>query len=98
VVRAEARDEIGVNCVGFFNRLGVLCSESCRPEQGSSVRGPLIRRRERDASLFSLPFIPGWDVSGAVESVGSGVTKFEKGDDVYGAPMSRTVEAGMRNT
>ena len=30
-----------------------------------------------------LPFIPGWDVSGVVEAVGTGVTKFKKGDEVY---------------
>jgi NADPH:quinone reductase-like Zn-dependent oxidoreductase len=33
-----------------------------------------------------LPFIPGWDVSGVVEAVGSGVTKFKKGDEVYARP------------
>jgi len=36
-------------------------------------------------SLFphTLPFILGWDASGVVEAVGSGVTKFKKGDEVY---------------
>src|SRR5205823_8311740 len=33
-----------------------------------------------------VPFIPGWDVSGVVEAVGSGVTKFKKGDEVYARP------------
>jgi NADPH:quinone reductase-like Zn-dependent oxidoreductase len=33
-----------------------------------------------------LPFIPGWDVSGVVEPAGTDVTKFKKGDDVYGHP------------
>jgi NADPH:quinone reductase-like Zn-dependent oxidoreductase len=33
-----------------------------------------------------LPFIPGWDVSGVVESVGAGVTKFKEGDEVYSRP------------
>ena len=32
---------------------------------------------------FVLPFIPGWDVSGVVETTGSGVTNFKKGDEVY---------------
>jgi NADPH:quinone reductase-like Zn-dependent oxidoreductase len=35
---------------------------------------------------YPLPFIPGWDVSGVIESVGSGVTGFKPGDDVYGFP------------
>ena len=35
---------------------------------------------------FVLPFIPGWDVSGVVETTGSGVTKFKKGDEVYARP------------
>jgi NADPH:quinone reductase-like Zn-dependent oxidoreductase len=33
-----------------------------------------------------LPYIPGWDFSGSVETIGSGVTQFKKGDEVYGAP------------
>lgn len=32
----------------------------------------------------SLPWIPGWDLSGTVEAVGADVTEFEDGDDVYG--------------
>jgi NADPH:quinone reductase-like Zn-dependent oxidoreductase len=33
-----------------------------------------------------LPFIPGWDVSGIVEAVGTGVTAFKKGAEVYASP------------
>jgi NADPH:quinone reductase-like Zn-dependent oxidoreductase len=40
----------------------------------------------KDFLPLPLPFIPGWDVSGVVESVGSGVTKFKKGDQVYARP------------
>jgi NADPH:quinone reductase-like Zn-dependent oxidoreductase len=37
----------------------------------------------KDYFPHTLPFIPGWDASGIVEAVGSGVTKFKKGDEVY---------------
>ncbi|HEY6411996.1 MAG TPA: NADP-dependent oxidoreductase [Ktedonobacteraceae bacterium] len=39
-----------------------------------------------------LPMILGWDVSGAVEALGPGVTEFQKGDAVYG--MIRFPQAG----
>jgi NADPH:quinone reductase-like Zn-dependent oxidoreductase len=32
---------------------------------------------------YTLPFIPGWDVSGVVEAAGPGVKQFKKGDEVY---------------
>ncbi len=35
---------------------------------------------------YTLPFIPGWDVSGVVESSGPGATRFKKGDAVYSRP------------
>ena len=37
----------------------------------------------KDFFPHSLPFIPGWDGSGVVEAVGSGVTQFRQGDEVY---------------
>lgn len=37
----------------------------------------------KDFMPHPLPFIPGWDASGVVEAVGSGVTNFSKGDEVY---------------
>src|SRR5438067_13066074 len=40
----------------------------------------------KDYIPLPLPFIPGWDVSGVVEAVGSGVTTFKKGDEVYARP------------
>jgi len=40
----------------------------------------------KDYIPLPLPFIPGWDVSGVVEAVGSSVTKFKKGDEVYARP------------
>jgi NADPH:quinone reductase-like Zn-dependent oxidoreductase len=40
---------------------------------------------------YPLPFIPGWDVSGVVESAGAGVTQWKPGDEVYGRPdMARS--------
>lgn len=35
---------------------------------------------------YQLPLILGWDVSGTIEKVGSGVTTFKTGDAVYGRP------------
>lgn len=35
---------------------------------------------------YEMPLILGWDVSGIVESVGSGVTRFKEGDAVYSRP------------
>jgi NADPH:quinone reductase-like Zn-dependent oxidoreductase len=38
------------------------------------------------ALLGEPPFVVGWDVSGVVEAVGVGVTRFAVGDEVYGMP------------
>ncbi len=35
---------------------------------------------------YKLPLILGWDVSGVVEAVGSGVTSWKRGDEVYSRP------------
>jgi NADPH:quinone reductase-like Zn-dependent oxidoreductase len=35
---------------------------------------------------YSLPLIPGWDLSCVVEKVGPGVTRFQKGAEVYSRP------------
>ena len=35
------------------------------------------------ARLPALPFVPGWDGAGQIESVGPGVTRFKPGDRVY---------------
>jgi NADPH:quinone reductase-like Zn-dependent oxidoreductase len=37
-------------------------------------------------ALGPLPFTIGWDVSGVVEQVGFGVTRFAPGDEVFGMP------------
>ena len=36
--------------------------------------------------LGQPPFVLGWDISGIVEEVGAGVTRFRRGDEVYGMP------------
>src|SRR5664279_5583951 len=33
-----------------------------------------------------FPLIPGWDVSGEIEEVGSNIVNFRKGDEVYSRP------------
>src|SRR5438105_1801676 len=38
------------------------------------------------ASASDFPFIPGWDLSGVVNSVGHDVTTLRVGDEVYGMP------------
>jgi len=40
----------------------------------------------KQAINYPLPLIPGWDVAGIVESIGTGVTKFKKGDEIFGKP------------
>lgn len=35
---------------------------------------------------YKMPFIPGWDVSGVVEAVGSGAKRLKVGDEVYSRP------------
>ena len=35
---------------------------------------------------YTLPLIPGWDLSGVVDAIGAGVTDWKKGDAVYARP------------
>jgi len=42
----------------------------------------------KDMLHWTLPMTPGWDVSGTVEATGPGVTRFKKGDAVYGNPSA----------
>ncbi len=37
--------------------------------------------------LGSPPFVPGWDISGVVEEVDPGATRFKIGDEVFGMPL-----------
>ena len=68
--------------------------EPPRPEPGSSeiliaVRAAGVNptdwwNRAQPMSVTGLPLILGWDVSGVVEAVGTGVTIFKPGDEVFG--------------
>jgi NADPH:quinone reductase-like Zn-dependent oxidoreductase len=40
----------------------------------------------RDRLKYKMPFIPGWDLSGVVEAIGSGVSRLKLGDEVYSRP------------
>lgn len=44
------------------------------------------KTRAGNGFLRTLPLTVGWDVSGVVEAVGPGVTRFEPGDEVFGMP------------
>lgn len=46
-----------------------------RTRSGAGLAGPA-----------DLPIVPGWDVSGVVEAVAPGVTRFRPGDQVFGMP------------
>ncbi|MER6010335.1 NADP-dependent oxidoreductase [Streptomyces bluensis] len=46
--------------------------------------GDAVLRSGRVPELVTLPWTPGNDVSGVVERVGEGVTRFAPGDEVYG--------------
>jgi NADPH:quinone reductase-like Zn-dependent oxidoreductase len=35
---------------------------------------------------YKMPFIPGWDLSGVVEALGPGVSRFHRSDEVYSRP------------
>lgn len=45
----------------------------------------MVREGYADEALDpSLPYVPGWDLSGVVDAVGPGVTAFDPGDAVFG--------------
>jgi len=47
---------------------------------------PIDWKAREGYTKHSLPFIPGWDVSGVVEETGPDVKNFKKGDAVYSRP------------
>jgi len=40
----------------------------------------------KDFWPHKFPLILGWDLSGVVEEIGAGVSRFKKGDEVYSVP------------
>ncbi|MGD1001308.1 MAG: NADP-dependent oxidoreductase [Candidatus Brocadiia bacterium] len=40
----------------------------------------------KDVFKYSMPYTPGWDVSGVVEAAGAGAVRFKKGDEVFSFP------------
>src|SRR5438093_692242 len=65
---------IGVNPVDTYIRAGTPPSPPGTPPSPPLPRG---------GSGGSLPYTPGKDAAGVVESVGDGVTRFKPGDRVY---------------
>ena len=61
------------------------CSSGCTPP--ASTRSTPWSAPARFPMLGQPPFVLGWDVSGVVEEVVPGVTRFEVGDEVYGMPF-----------
>src|SRR5262245_52876511 len=53
---------------------------------GAGVNPVDWKSRVRGGFLGKLPMTVGWDVAGAVEEVGYGVTRFSVGDRVFGMP------------
>ena len=46
----------------------------------------IIKGARKGKFPVNLPLIPGWDVSGVVEEIGSDVHNFKPGDEVYSRP------------
>jgi NADPH:quinone reductase-like Zn-dependent oxidoreductase len=53
---------------------------------GAGVNPVDAKCRAAPGFLRDLPFTVGWDVSGVVEEVAPGVTRFNPGDEVFGMP------------
>jgi NADPH:quinone reductase-like Zn-dependent oxidoreductase len=47
-----------------------------------AIRQGMFKERMK----YNLPMIPGWDVSGVIDSVGSGASRLKPGDEVYSRP------------
>lgn len=92
VFNAPAMDAIRVSEFGDRSVLKVVAIGRPEPGEGemlvrvyaASVNPVDWKIRQSGARMGrSVPYTPGFDVSGVVESVGSGVTKFNAGDAVF---------------
>jgi NADPH:quinone reductase-like Zn-dependent oxidoreductase len=61
---------------------------------GAGVNPVDWKTRSGAGMRLPLPATVGWDVSGVVEQVGGGVTRFKPGDEVFGMPRFPGVAAG----
>lgn len=50
------------------------------------IDGKIRAGHRKDIIPVSFPLIPGWDLSGVIEEVGSGATRFKNGDEVFSMP------------
>ncbi|WP_406498861.1 NADP-dependent oxidoreductase [Streptomyces sp. NBC_00846] len=85
---------------GLVQRSLRLCIEADRPEPGpgevlvrvraASVNFGETKLRTGVAKAAPLPFTLGSDLSGTVEAVGRGATRFQPGDEVYGVQFIGT--------
>ena len=88
-----------MRAIGFYQYLPVEDPDSLvevevpTPEPGGrdllvrvkavSVNPVDTKVRARQEGVLTEPRIPGWDAAGVVEAVGSDVSLFKAGDDVY---------------
>ncbi len=72
--------------VGAQDVLVSVCASSANPWDWHFIRGEPVLLRPAGLGGVRKPkfLIPGGDLAGTVEQVGSGVTAFRPGDDVYG--------------
>ncbi len=87
-------------CIYAYGGPGVLVYEDApcpRPRDGevlvrvhaagiNPIDWKIREGRYQDMIPTTLPLVPGWDVSGVVESVGRGVSRFAVGDEVFSRP------------
>jgi NADPH:quinone reductase-like Zn-dependent oxidoreductase len=84
--------EIAIPDVGAHDVLVRVHSAALNVGDGFAVRGEPLPMRLESGLLRPKPGIPGYDVAGVVESVGTRVTRFRLGDAVFGAGRGTCAE------